>query len=279
VSSYKGSISERLSWVNAPGTGNADHGSTHRSSQYWDENDGLETMNPMTIQRQLWGPAYNAIDEIHPMAERASPETFDEIVEWAYSTLPQKIKDLPDFPGIQVADEPPEGYLKTRKRHTELFGLHVGVHRTERQWNDVRPFSNLIFVFRGPILRCSKGDLRAEVKRVVWHEVAHWLGHNEQEVKELGLSRSAEDVANHLMEGEASKTVLLRQLQETSEEAGNPEEEHLRCLKCYSPNVTCREVDKPISSYGAWLSDPLPVQSKMWTCNSCRYEWNDDDNA
>jgi hypothetical protein len=25
----------------------------------------------------------------------------------------------------------------------------------------------LIFIFRGPILRCSKGDLRAEVKRVV----------------------------------------------------------------------------------------------------------------
>jgi hypothetical protein len=36
---------------------------------------------------------------------------------------------------------------------------------------------DLIFVFRGPILRCSKGDLRAEVKRVVWHEVAHWLGY------------------------------------------------------------------------------------------------------
>jgi len=30
--------------------------------------------------------------------------------------------------------------------------------------------------------------LRAEVKRVVRHEVARWLGHNEEEVKELGLS-------------------------------------------------------------------------------------------
>jgi len=28
-------------------------------------------------------------------------------MEWACSTLPQKISDLPDFPGIQVADEPP----------------------------------------------------------------------------------------------------------------------------------------------------------------------------
>ncbi len=46
----------------------------------------------------------------------------------------------------------------------------------------------LIFVFRGPILRCSKGDLRTEVKRVVWHEVAHWLGYEtEEQVKALGL--------------------------------------------------------------------------------------------
>jgi hypothetical protein len=32
------------------------------------------------------------------MAEQINPRTFDDIVDWAYSTLPQKIKDLPDFP-------------------------------------------------------------------------------------------------------------------------------------------------------------------------------------
>jgi hypothetical protein len=39
--------------------------------------------------------------------EATGSETFEDIVEWAYSTLPQKIRDLPDFPGIQVVDEPP----------------------------------------------------------------------------------------------------------------------------------------------------------------------------
>ena len=116
-------------------------------------------------------------------------ETFEEIVEWAYSTLPQEIRDLPDFPGIQVADEPPEGMLKkaNRPRGTELLGCYSGVRRTESQHNLMRTAPDLIFVFRCPILRCSKGDLRAEVKRVVWHEVAHWLGHDENQVKDLGL--------------------------------------------------------------------------------------------
>ena len=123
------------------------------------------------------------------MAEATNSETFEEIVEWAYSTLPQKIRALPDFPGIQVVDEPPEDILKRRNwpRGREMLGCYSGVYRTKRQHNLLRIAPDLIFVFRGPILRCSKGDLRAEVKRVVWHEVAHWLGHDEKEVRDLGL--------------------------------------------------------------------------------------------
>ena len=128
------------------------------------------------------------------MADTTSSESFEEIVEWAYSTLPKKIRDLPDFPGIQVVDEPPPDVLKDiskrRKwrRGTELLGLYSGTFRTKRSFAQVPYAPELIFVFRGPILRCSRGDLRGEVKRVVWHEVAHWLGYeSEEQVKALGL--------------------------------------------------------------------------------------------
>jgi len=128
------------------------------------------------------------------MAATTNPESFEQIVEWAYSTLPQKIKDLQDFPGIQVADEPPADVFKdmsTRKkwrRGTELLGLYSGTLRTKRSHAEVKYAPDLIFVFHGPILRSSKGDLRAEVKRVVWHEVAHWLGYEtEEQVKALDL--------------------------------------------------------------------------------------------
>lgn len=124
------------------------------------------------------------------MAEATNSESFEEIVEWAYNTLPQKIRDQPDFPGIQVAEEPPEDILKRKNwpRGTEMLGCYSGVFRTKQRHTLVRMAPDLIFVFRGPILRCSKGDLRAEVKRVVWHEVAHRLGYEtEEQVKELGL--------------------------------------------------------------------------------------------
>lgn len=124
------------------------------------------------------------------MADAANPESFEQIVEWAYNTLPQEVRDEPDFPGIQVVDEPPEDML-TRKnlpRGSELLGCYSGICRTKRRFNLIPAAPELIFVFRGPILRCSKGNLRAEVKRVVWHEVAHWLGYEtEDQVKALGL--------------------------------------------------------------------------------------------
>jgi predicted Zn-dependent protease with MMP-like domain len=55
------------------------------------------------------------------MAEPTKSEPFEVVVAWAYSTLPEKIRDLPDFPAIQVADEPPGNVLKGRKRGTELL--------------------------------------------------------------------------------------------------------------------------------------------------------------
>ena len=78
------------------------------------------------------------------MADTTNPESFEEIVEWAYSTLPQKIRDLPDFPGIQVVDEPPADVLedisnrKKWRRRTELLGLYSGTFRTKRSYTQVK---------------------------------------------------------------------------------------------------------------------------------------------
>jgi len=217
------------------------------------------------------------------MSESTNSGSFEELIQWAYSTLPKKIRDLPDFPGIQIVEEPPEGVLKDvakRKnwpKGAEMRGLYSGFHRTEQNHLQTRIAPDLIFVFRGPILRSSKGDLRAEVKQVVWHEVAHWLGHNEEEVKELGLSGSAEGVPDHLIEGEISKPVLLQQLRDAPDDAENANEQRLRCLKCYSADVTYRELNKLLTNAASSLSDPIPVHAKICTCNSCGYEWDDED--
>lgn len=221
------------------------------------------------------------------MREAIDRDSFEKIVEWAYSTLPQRIRDLPDFPGIQVVDEPPEEMFESMAKRrnwppgTELFGCFSGVPRTERRHNLMRTSPELIFVFRSPILRRSKGDLPAEVKEVVWHEVAHWLGHDEEQVKELGLSALSlrgGEVGHHSPDGEVRNVVPPQSSGDTTDDAEETEEEPLRCLKCYSTDVICRELDKPLTLSGAWLSDPVLVHTRICTCKSCGYEWDDNDN-
>jgi predicted Zn-dependent protease with MMP-like domain len=223
------------------------------------------------------------------MSESIDAKSFDEIVQWAYSTLPQKIRELPDFPGIQVLDEPPKGVLKeiSQRRNwpkgAEMRGLYSGVHRTERQHTQSRIAPDLIFVFRGPILRSSRGNLRAEVKQTVWHEVAHWLGHNEEEVRDLGLSSSKPQVEEATHEVSKNYTTGLLAPQ-TPEEKVHEEEvdQRARCIKCYSADVICHEIEMPLSYARPNPLDPIivhTVHAKGWTCNSCGKQWEDDDEA
>ena len=218
------------------------------------------------------------------MTEGSNNASFEQIVEWAYSTLPERVRNLPDFPGIQVADEPPEEmYARISKRGnwprgSELLGCYSGISRTKRQHNSMQIAPDLIFVFSGPILRCSRGNLPAEVKQVVWHEVAHWLGHDEEEVKELGLSLRFKDIAPQPLESGTPDAVLPQRLPEAVENE-DEENQNLRCIKCYSPDVTCHEGEKPLSYAGANSFDPITLHVRSCACNSCGYEWDDEDTA
>jgi hypothetical protein len=118
------------------------------------------------------------------------------------------------------------------------------------------------------------------VKQVVWHEVAHWLGHDEQEVKELGLSLGFKDIAPHPFESGTPGAVLLKRLPQAVERE-DEENQNLRCIKCYSADVTCHEGEKPLNYTGANSFDPTTVtfHVRSCTCNSCGYEWDDEDTA
>jgi hypothetical protein len=110
------------------------------------------------------------------------------------------------------------------------------------------------------------------------------LGHGEEEVKELGLATLTlplKQPARHHPESERNepaRTTLQERLADTSDEAGEAKEHQLRCLKCYSADVTCRELNKPLST-GSWLGESVSVHAKICTCNSCGHEWDDEDNT
>lgn len=79
-------------------------------------------------------------------------------------------------------------------------------------------------------------------------------------------------------DAEAAIALLNQPLPGTSDEVEEANEQQPRCPKCYSADVTCRELDKPTMYSGAWLNSPLPVHVRLCTCRSCGYEWDDEDN-
>jgi predicted Zn-dependent protease with MMP-like domain len=101
-------------------------------------------------------------------------------VQNALDSLPPDLRERISNVEIVVEDEPPAG--------RPLLGLYQGVPLTRRgsQYGGVLP--DKITVYRGPLLRLSRGDpdhLRREVRRVVLHELAHHFGISDERLIEI----------------------------------------------------------------------------------------------
>jgi hypothetical protein len=73
------------------------------------------------------------------------------------------------------------------------------------------------------------------------------------------------------VDAEAAMALLGQPIAEGVEFADEGDDQPPRCPKCYSVDITCREIDKPKTYTGAWLSAPLPVHEKVCECKSCGY--------
>ena len=109
-----------------------------------------------------------------------SDQQFDALITRAMDELPQEyIRGLQNV-AIVMADEPDEAQkrkLKLRHDHL-LLGLYEGVPRTARTGNEAGLLPDKITLFKYPILTVSLDDdgLFEQVKRTLWHEIAHYYG-------------------------------------------------------------------------------------------------------
>jgi predicted Zn-dependent protease with MMP-like domain len=105
---------------------------------------------------------------------------FEDLVEEALESLPEDLRAFMSNVAIVVEDEPPPGL--------PLLGLYHGVPLTRRgsAYAGVPP--DRITIFRLPLERrygASADTLRAAVRRVVLHEIAHHFGISDERLIEL----------------------------------------------------------------------------------------------
>jgi predicted Zn-dependent protease with MMP-like domain len=106
-------------------------------------------------------------------------EQFDHLITDAMNELPQEYITGLDNVVIVQADEPtPEQVIKMKLDNQHiLLGLYEGIPLTER-FGGITMLPDKITLFKNSILRVVNDDteLREQIKRTLWHEIAHYYG-------------------------------------------------------------------------------------------------------
>jgi predicted Zn-dependent protease with MMP-like domain len=116
-------------------------------------------------------------------------EEFDRLISRAMDELPQKyIKGLDNVAIVQADDPTPEQKIKMKiDNHHLLLGLYEGIPLTQRGNGYSFVLPDKITLFKNSILAVARDEaqLFEQIKRTLWHEIAHYYGLNHHRIDEL----------------------------------------------------------------------------------------------
>ena len=122
---------------------------------------------------------------------KLSEKEFDDIVRRAIKRIPGEIRDCLDNMLISVLPGPSKRMLKESglPPGETLLGLYQGIPLIDRDSVSAPPlYPDTIFLFQQPLEEMceSPEELEEEIEITVVHEVAHFLGMDEERLAELG---------------------------------------------------------------------------------------------
>jgi predicted Zn-dependent protease with MMP-like domain len=116
-------------------------------------------------------------------------ENFEELVDEALSELPKEFKKLIDNLVVMVEQEaPPEVYRQTGAHpFSRILGTYHGIPYKHRgpYYGNMPP--DVIVIYQKPIEEiCStEEEIKKEVRKVVIHEIGHYFGLSDGEMKKI----------------------------------------------------------------------------------------------
>lgn len=105
-------------------------------------------------------------------------EAFEALISKAMDDLPQQYIRGLDNVAIVYADYPDEHQMKKARHRGSLLGLYEGIPLTARGAGYTHVLPDKITIFKMPLFMISPTPERLyeEVKRTLWHEIAHHYG-------------------------------------------------------------------------------------------------------
>lgn len=115
--------------------------------------------------------------------ERAA---FEQVVEEEYNNLPQMFRETLENIRIIVEDLPPA----SRKGRRSLLGEYHGIPLTRRGADygmyPVIPDTITLYQLNLEDLAAQEGDLRRHIRETLIHEIGHYFGMSEAEIRRAG---------------------------------------------------------------------------------------------
>lgn len=119
-------------------------------------------------------------------------EQFERYLERALDELPREYVTNLNNVAITYADEPtPDQLAKLKiRKGGSLWGLYEGMPQTSRPYNALFRLPDKITLFKIPIARTcpTEEKLYAQIKRTLWHEIAHHYGLDHDRIHEIEKS-------------------------------------------------------------------------------------------
>jgi predicted Zn-dependent protease with MMP-like domain len=121
---------------------------------------------------------------------KISRRRFDMIVQRAIDRIPEEFRTHLDNMIITVQSRPSPELLEEMgyDPDDQLLGVYTGVPLTDRSPFDPPLYPDAIYLFQEPLqeMCASLEELQREIEITVVHEMAHYLGIDEERLAELG---------------------------------------------------------------------------------------------
>jgi len=115
---------------------------------------------------------------------------FEKLVEKALERLPGEFRQAFDNLAIVIEDWPDPAIVEeiTGDPSEVIYGLFSGTPLPERRFEDSGDLPPVIALYQGPLEEDfpDRGELAREVEITLVHELAHFMGFDEDAVREFG---------------------------------------------------------------------------------------------
>ncbi|MBD3336124.1 MAG: hypothetical protein GF355_11475 [Candidatus Eisenbacteria bacterium] len=152
----------------------------------------LEHLGRKEEAEGCYAAAHAADPDAYPLPLRLTATEFDQAMNRARAKLPRNLRDRLDEIPVIVDELPPREILTQIEKEVlapDIFGLFVGTNLHDESVFEVPGLPAAIYIFQRNLERAcrTREELVSEVATTLYHELGHYLGLEEDGLRERGI--------------------------------------------------------------------------------------------